>query len=513
MRRTIAMLLGAVLLVGCMTRPAPQERPPAGKPPQQAQVPAQFDVVIKGGTIIDGSGGAGYPGDVALQGDKIVAVGDIGPYRAAREIDATGMVVAPGFINPHSHTHDYINPFEDFDTTASLMQGITTEFGGVDGRSPLPLADELGRIEKNGTGVNFASFVGQNNIREAVMGEGNKAKPTADELQRMKAMVQESMAAGAFGLSTGLEYRLGPATSTEELIELVKVVKPFGGIYSTHLRSEGARLTEAVEEAIRIGAGAGVPVNISHLKVVGFPNWGKEDRVIGLIEGAIKNGQAVFADVYPYESPDYGINRTLDVGLGFMPPEYLVVTTANEPGYIGKTVAQIAKEQGIAADQTAVRLRTADLRVVALLNSEQAMIRFYQSDWAVVSTDGEAQPKLGDPSEALALSLHRRSYGSYPRLLGHYVREEQLLPLERMVQKMTGAVAERVGLKDRGLLKAGYFADIVLFNPETVADATTWLKPQEYPMGIAYVMVNGQMAVANGERVGGRPGRVLRFGK
>lgn len=324
----------------------------------------------------------------------------------------------------------------------------------------------------------------------------------------MKQLARAGMEEGAFGVSTGLEYMPGRQADAAEITALVAEAKPFGGIYSTHMRSEGDRIAEALDEALSIAKNAGVPLNISHFKIVGYGNWGKEDQIVARVEQAIKGGQKVVADVYPYLAPDYAVDRKPSEWYGRMPLQYLVIIRARDPAMVGKTLADVAKDTA-AVD----RLTAADpsLSVVALLNSEKAMVRFYQAPWSVVSTDGEAQPKrpLADYL-AKGWYPHPRGYGSYPKLLGQYIREQQMLPMETMIRKMTGATADYLGLKDRGYLKAGDFADIVVFDPKTVADRTTWLAPQEYPAGIRHVLVNGRVAVKDGARQPGRLGKALR---
>ncbi|MFZ5825960.1 MAG: N-acyl-D-amino-acid deacylase family protein [Bacillota bacterium] len=517
LRRWAPMLLILLLLVGC-TRPQqpPTAHPnPDTPPPGPKPTPAAYDLVIKGGTIIDGTGSARYRGDVAIQGDRIAAVGKLGAYTATAEIDATGLIVAPGFINPHSHTHDdAINPFIERDAVASLMQGITTEIGGVDGRSPVDIGQELKRLADEGTGVNFGLFLGQGSVRQTVMGQiTGPANP--DQLGQMKRLVRKAMEDGAFGLSTGLEYRFGSYADTEEITALVAETKGYGGIYSTHLRSEGDRIVEGLKEALTISERAGVPLNYSHAKIVHYRNWDKEDQVFELIEAAIKKGQKVFADVYPYLAPDYGVNRLLSDWAGVLPPEYLLIVNGGDPGLHGKTVAQAAKTLGVPVEQAAGKLLALhpEIRVVALVSSESAMIRFYKAPWSVVATDGEAQPKLNSPSEALSYGLHRRSYGAYPQLLGNLVREQKILTLEQAIRKSTGQVADSMAIKNRGYLKPGQYADIVVFNADTIADKTTWLSPQEYPEGIRYVLVNGSVAVNQGKWIEGRRGRIIRPGQ
>lgn len=519
MKALRTLLLSLMLLWGCAApqQPAaPVEPAPEPVPePAPVVVPEAYDLVIKGGTLIDGTGAPRYQGDVAVKGDKIAAVGEIGPYTASREIDAAGLVVAPGFINPHSHTHDdLLNPFIERDAIASLMQGITTEFGGMDGRSPVDIGAEIAKLSAEGTGVNFGLFLGQGSVRGAVMG-WSQAPAGEAELAEMKQMVRRAMEDGAFGLSTGLEYQPGSFASTREVAALVAEIAPFGGIYSTHMRSEGDRLVESIQEALEIGQMAGVPVDLAHLKIVHHRNWEKEEQVVGLIEEARKAGQQVFADVYPYRAPDYAVNRPLAEWAGVLPPEHLLIVDGAADSLLGLTVAEAGSVLGVTPAQAAAELeaRFPGVRIVALVSSDSAMRRFLQAPWSLISTDGEAQPKLGSAAEARSYAFHRRSYGSYPQLLGTLVREQQVLTLEAAVRKATGQVADELGLQSRGYLKPGQYADIVLFNADTIADRTTWLSPQEYPEGIAYVLVNGQVAVEQGQWVEGRHGRLIRRGE
>ncbi|HLO02080.1 MAG TPA: D-aminoacylase [Symbiobacteriaceae bacterium] len=510
-RWTHFLLIAGLLLAGC-SRPKPAPLPEPHPQPEPSTPPVVYDVVIRGGTLLDGSGAPGAVGDVAIQGDRIVAVGKLGPYEAGRTIDATGLAVAPGFINPHSHTHDFINPFEEYDATASLMQGITTEVGGVDGRSPVPLGPWLDGLAAKGTGVNFATFIGQGSVRGEVMGSA-RGDATPAELERMRALVKDGMAAGAFGLSTGLEYQPGSFAKTAEIIELAKVVKPYGGLYSTHMRSEGAAIEVALDEALQVGREAGIPVNISHFKIVRPENWGKLDSLVKKVEEAHAKGERVIADVYPYLAPDYGVNRPYTEWAGVLPPEAVLFVKAKDSALVGQTLAAAAKAKGVtsAALQAEVLAGDPGARIVALVSSEAALKRFLAAPWSVISTDGEAQPDLGDQDKALlTYHFHRRSYGAYAQLFGNYVREQDWLTLEQAVRKATGAVAVSLGLKERGYLKVGYFADVVIFDPKAIEDKTTWLAPQVYPAGIAYVLVNGKLAVADGKRMQGRPGVVLR---
>lgn len=507
------LLTAGLLLAGCSSPkpiPVPESRPEPPPPP-----PALYDLVIRGGTLLDGTGAPGYLGDVAIQGDRIVAVGELGPYEAGRTIDATGLAVAPGFINPHSHTHDFINPFEEYDATASLMQGITTEVGGVDGRSPVPLGPWLDGLVAKGTGVNFASFVGQGSVRGSVMGSA-RGDATPAELDQMRALVKEAMEAGALGLSSGLEYQPGSFARTAEIIELAKVAKAYEGLYSTHLRSEGAAIEAALDEAIRVGREASLPVNLAHFKIVRPENWGKLESLLAKVEAAQAEGVRLFADVYPYLAPDYGVNRPFTEWANQLPPEALLFVQAKDPSLVGQTLGEAAKAKGVTPEALKASVLAGDpgARIVALVSSEAALERFLQAEWSLISTDGEAQPDLGDQAKALlGYHFHRRSYGAYAQLFGEYVRERAWLTLEAGVRKATGAVADQLGIAERGYLKEGYFADLVIFDPERIEDKTTWLAPQVHPEGIAYVLVNGKLAVAEGKRVPGRPGLVLRKGQ
>ncbi len=527
--RLVAALLGLMLLVSCSAPPVnpgagPGDggsigaQPPGGgadDPPAVEVTPTVYELVIAGGTLVDGTGAPGYRGDVAIDGDRIVAVGDIGPWEANRVIDAAGLVVAPGFINPHSHTHDdLLNPFIERDARASLMQGITTEFGGVDGRSPVDIGGFLSQLEAEGTGVNYGTFLGQGSVRGYVMGWAQGPASEA-QLDDMKRLVRQGMEDGAFGLSTGLEYQPGSFAATDEVAALVAETAPFGGIYSTHVRSEGDAVVEAIREALEIGRLAGVPVNLSHLKIVHYWNWEKEDEVVRLIEEARASGQRVFADVYPYRAPDYAVNRPLSEWAGALPPEHLLIVDGVPEELQGLTVAEAAARLGLpeAEATRGFQARFPSTRIVALVSSERAMHRFYAADWSVVSTDGEAQPKLATAEEARGYAFHRRSYGTYPQLFEELVRARKVLTLEQAVRKSTGQVADELGLTSRGYLKPGQYADIVVFDPDAIADRTTWLSPQEYPEGVHYVLVNGHVVVEEGEWIGGRHGRIIRRGE
>ncbi|BDG61498.1 N-acyl-D-amino-acid deacylase family protein [Caldinitratiruptor microaerophilus] len=481
----------------------------AGPPP--APPPRRFNLIIAGGTVIDGTGGPPRRADVGVNGDRIAAVGDLSRDEAGRRIDATGLVVAPGFIDPHSHVWDTLPGYAtDADTTAALRQGITTSVGGVDGRSRWPVGAGLADVEKRGTGVNFATFVGHGTVRAQVIGHAGRA-PSPAELARMEDLVRQAMAEGALGLSSGLEYEPGLHATTDELVALARVVAAAGGVYSSHVRAERRDVLAGVREAIAIGRQAGVPVNLSHLKVVYPSQWGRFGELIAEVETARAEGITVFADVYPYLAPDYAMDVPLGAVYGSLPPETLVVKQAPERALVGESVAALAARTGRDAREFARDLaRTGGVTVAAEIVRQDQLEALLKADWTVVGTDGGSPPLEPDPARALG-RIHPRSYGTFPRVL-RWTREG-LLPLPAAVRKMTGETADRLGLTGRGYVREGAYADIVVFDPETVADRATWWDPQQYPEGILYVLVNGQVAVERGERVPGiRAGRVLRHG-
>lgn len=486
----------------------------AGAPdnPARPATDMRFDVIIAGGSVIDGTGRPRHRADVGITGDTISFVGNLAGHTAPRRIDATGLVVAPGFINPHSHTWDTLANYPtDPATAASLRQGITTEIGGVDGRSAWPIGAYLEQIQRQGTGVNFGTFAGQGTIREQVMG---RQQGPANALQRsqMQDLVRQAMMDGAFGLSTGLEYTPGSYADTDEIIALAQVAAAAGGVYSTHLRSESDHLLTALDEALRIGSEAGMPVNLSHLKVV-FPwNWDQAPALFHRVEQALAAGQQVFGDVYPYLAPDYATNKRLAEVAGTYAPELLVVKRTADPALLGITVAEIAARWQVDAAAATARLLAADPNtlVAALVTSPAALLQLLAADWTVVSSDGESGPFYADPDVALA-RVHPRNYGTYPRVL-RWVREGRVdLTLEAAVRKMSSAVADRLGIARRGYVQSGYLADLVVFDPATVADRAEWHDPQQFPDGVEYVLVNGQVAVSAGElQAGVRAGRIVR---
>lgn len=482
---------------------------PPDEPAPGRAAPA-FDLLIRGGVVVDGTGRPAYRADVAVRGDRIVAVGRLPAGRARRVLDATGLVVAPGFINAHSHTYEYLDVAPGGD--ADLLQGMTTVVGGVDGRAPTPLGPFLDRLERRRLGTNHALFAGHGSIRAAVMGTAARA-PTAAELRAMARILERAMQDGALGLSTGLEYVPGRYARTEELVALARVIAPFGGIYSTHLRSEGDAVAAALDEALAVGREAGVAVNVSHFKVVGRSNWALQGRLIARIRRARDQGIQVVADVYPYPSPDYASALPLATAWDRYPPSGLLIRRTRVRGVEGLSLAQVARARGMEGRAAARWLLRQDpaTRVTALVVSEDNLRQLLRQPFTIIASDGGARPLTTATGDAL---LHPRVFGAYPRVLARYVREQGVLTLEEAIHKMTGQPAAFFGLRDRGLVRAGMYADLVVFDPATVADRATWSDPALPPEGIRWVVVNGQVAVEDGRRVDGvLAGRVLRGGR
>jgi dihydroorotase/N-acyl-D-amino-acid deacylase len=511
---------------------------------QQRPVEPVYDFLIRGGIVIDGTGAARFPSDVAVRGDRIVLIarrpGQQTPAsRAKAVIDATGKIVAPGFIDLHAH----LDPLPSLSEGEShVRQGVTTALGGPDGTSPWPLADYLTAREKQGIGLNVAFLAGHNTIRRAVMGMA-KREPTPDELTRMEGMVARAMGEGAWGLSTGLKYLPGGWANTDEVVALAKVASDSGGIYTSHLREEGLGLLGGVHEAIEIGRRARIPVVLTHHKAVGQQMWGKSVTTLAMVDSARRAGVDVMMDVYPYTATHTGISvlipdwafdggdtafarRTRDPALRDSIQKGIVFNILNDRGGGDLRRVQFSRvswmkelEGKTLADWAAMRQLTptpehgADLVIEAELKGganaiyhvldEGDVRRIMRHPQTMIASDGRlSQPGDGHP--------HPRAYGTFPRVLGVYARDAGVIALEAAVFKMTGAPARRLGLRDRGVLREGAMADITIFDPVTVADRATFENPHQYPVGIDYVMVNGRLAVDRGSFMHVKAGRVLR---
>jgi N-acyl-D-aspartate/D-glutamate deacylase len=492
----------------------------------------RWDVVIRGARIFDGTGAAPVIGDLAVRGDRIAAVGEV-EGEAAHEIDARGLALAPGFIDVHSHDDFAVlaTPAMDF----KLMQGVTTEvigncgmgaapyeavrehFGTFFGDAAIPgwkgYRGYLEVVERAPPSLNVAILAGHNTLRAAVMGMARRA-PTQDEQRAMRDLVREALEAGAVGLSTGLIYEPGRHCATEEVIELARDVAAAGGVYATHMRNEASGLLDAVREAIRIGRESGVGVQISHHKAAGKRNWGRVRDSLGLIEEARAEGLDVTADQYPYTSGSTMLTAVLHNdalntqgdrgGIARVEPERVLIASAPlHPEYEGNTIAELAVALDLSPEDAARKVDADEQhRAIAILHlmDEGDVQTVMRHPTTMIGSDGI--PLGGKP--------HPRLYGAFARVLGHYARELGLLTMEDAVYRMTGMPARKFGLADRGVLRAGAYADLTIFNPETIIDTGTFKEPKRYPLGIAHVLVNGVAVVANGRHTNARPGRALR---
>ena len=535
-----------------------------------AQTSPAFDILIRNGRIIDGSGNPWYRSDVAIRGDRIVAIGKLPNATAKRVIDASGMVVSPGFIDMLGQSETAL--LIDNRSLSKLSQGITTEITGEGGsiapQNALTIAaaqpgldpyhlkidwstlnDYWTLLGKKGTPINIGTYVGAAQVREAVLGDVNRA-PTTEELEKMKTLVAQAMQQGALGISTALIYPPGHYAKTDELIELAKVAAQYGGIYASHMRSEGLNEVAAVREAIRIGQEAHIPVEIFHLKVSGKNRAGKMIDIVRMIQEARDSGQDVTADMYPYLAgatalasslppwvADGGMGKLLerlhDPGIrqriknemsatGERTWENLYLDSGGASGvmvssvvnpdlkqYTGKTVAEIAEQQKKDPLDALMDFVLADKGLTGALYfiaSEEDLQTGLRQPWTSIGLDANELSLDGPLFEP---HTHPRAFGSMPRFLGHYVRDLQLLPLEQAVRKITSLPAQREGLAGRGLVKEGFFADITIFDPASINDKATYTEPAQLSVGVQYVLVNGQVAFENGKATGAMGGKAL----
>jgi N-acyl-D-amino-acid deacylase len=473
-----------------------------------------YDLLIRGGTVVDGTGSPGVRADVAVDGDRTAAIGDLAGEPAVREIDATGRIVAPGFIDVHAHDDAAVltTPM-DF----KLMQGVTTDIVGNCGAGIAPHDPERGSVpaismvlgeigeaawrsfgeymaavERAQPAVNVACLVPHGVVRYAAIGMEMRA-PAPGELDEMREHVREGMAAGAVGLSTGLIYPPGRFAETDEIIECAKEAAAQGGVYVSHIRDEGERLMEAVEEAVRIGAEAGLPTQISHHKASGPESWGRTRDSISYIDGRRAAGQDVTFDVYPYTAASTVLSAFIVQPEGADPDAVLLASVPGRPELEGRTLREAAEQLDLPVEEaTSSILRIAPGAVAIFFTMDEADVRRVVShEQCMIGSDGIPTPG-GKP--------HPRLYGTFPRVLQKYVREEQLLSLEEGVRKMTSLPARRFKLGKRGELREGWSADIVVFDPDTIADVATYEKPRQYPAGIDYVIVNGTVAAESGRQ-------------
>ena len=473
-----------------------------------------FDLLIRNGLVVDGTGGPAYRADVGVSGERIAAIGDLAGARGEEVVDATGRAVAPGFIDVH--THDDRALFATPDMDFKVSQGVTTVVAGNCGislapltigvRPPAPLdllgdadvyrypnfAAFMAEAERKPAATNAVFLVGHQTLRVGAM-DALDRPATSDEIAAMRERVTEAMQAGAAGLSTGLFYPPARAAPTDEVAALAEAVRPFGGLYATHLRDEGARLEESVEEALDIGRRAGIGVVLSHHKAAGKPYHGKVVKTLARIEEAAKQ-QAVVLDVYPYiaSSTVLLVNRLDEAA------KVLITWSEAMPEAAGRDLEELAAEHGIAKHEMASRLLPAGAIYFAM--AEEDVQRVLRHPLAMVGSDGLP----------LGPQPHPRLWGTFPRVLGHYSRELGLMPLEEAVRRMSGLSAATFGLKDRGTLREGAYADIVVFDPATVIDRATFAHPKQPAAGIDAVFTNGKPVWREGKTTGERPGRALR---
>ncbi len=508
---------------------------------QRTPATPRHDVLIVGGTVVDGTGSRRYRADVAIDGDRVALVSrtPLARSSARRVIDARGRIVAPGFIDLHAH----LEPLPELPGARSAVtQGVTTALGGPDGTSPWPLADYLRERERQTIGINVAYLVGHNTVRRLVLGEAARA-PSAAELARMRGMIAQAMGEGAFGISTGLRYTPGTYSTIDEVVALAEPAADSGGIYTSHLREEGLGLLEGVGEAIEIGRRAHVPIVLTHHKAVGQAMWGKSVLTLRMLDSARRAGVDVMADVYPYTATHTGISvlipswaladgdtafarRAADPALRDSITRGIVFNILNDRGggdirrvqfsrvawdrtLEGRTLADWAARRGLPPTPATGAALVIEAQLAGGANAiyhvldEGDVRRILTHPQVMVASDGRlSQPGDGHP--------HPRAYGTFPRVLGRYVRDERALSLESAVHKLTGMPARRLGLADRGVLRAGAAADVVVFDAARVADRATFEAPHQYAAGIDAVLVNGVLAVDGGRFTDSRAGKVLR---
>ena len=505
-----------------------------------AAQPPRYDLIVRGGRVIDGTGGPWYRADLAISGDAIAAIGPTIDGAAGRVIDASGLVVTPGFIDIHTHARRGISEVPTADNY--VRQGVTTLIEGPDGGSPVPLAPFLAQVAAKGITPNIGTFIGQGSIRSAVMGDGDRPAGPED-IARMRAFVREGMEEGALGLSSGLFYVPGAFSSTAEIVQLAKEAGRLGGIYISHMRNEAAHVLESVRETIEIGEQGGLPTQVTHHKIIGKKHWGASTETLRAIDDARARGVDATIDQYPYTASATSVSAALlpawaqeggrasilqrlndpavrakiraetmaiirDERGGGDPRNVVVSSCTFDPSLAGRNLAQITESRGLpltlenAAETALWIVEQGGAQGIFHAISEDDLRRIMVHPATMVASDGEI-PVFGRDHP------HPRSYGTFARVLGVYVREQKLLPLETAVQKMSSLPAARLGLHDRGVLKPGLKADVVLFDPAVVRDMATFEKPHAYARGVSYVLINGVVAFEEGRMTAARPGRVL----
>ncbi len=560
-RPLVPGLAALALAIGCQAALA-------AAPPATAARPPDYDVVIRGGSVYDGTGGAPFIGDVALRGDRIAYIGAHAPGRAAEEFSARGKAVAPGFVNMLAHPEESL--LIDGRALSDLRQGVTLEVLGEDSMGPLSpemkrlgaqrqgdikypidwttLGEYLSRLEKRGIAPNVASYVGAGTVRTYVLGERD-VQPSAEQLEQMRTLVHQAMEEGAVGVTTALIYSPNDYAKTPELIALAEESARCGGLYSAHMRSEGDRLLEAVQETVDIARASGGPAEIYHLKQAGKSNWGKLDALVRAVDAARAAGVRITADMYVYTAGATGLDAAMppwvqDGGLeawiarlkdpqvrkrvladmrdpkpkwenlmGAAGAEGTLLLGFKNPALkplTGKTLAAVARARGVSAQDAAIDLVIEDgsrVEVAYFLMSEDNIKREVALPWVSFDSDADAPAPEG---VFLKSSRHPRTYGNFARVLAHFVREEKVLTLQQAIHKLAALPAATLSLSDRGLLKTGYFADVVVFDPARVQDHSTYQRPQQLATGVEDVWINGVRALRHEVATGAASGRAVR---
>jgi len=554
-------LVASSLLAACQ---APDQETPV------AETPVTYDVILRGGTLYDGSGEKPYTGDVAIKGDVIAALGDIGAATAPVEINVRGLAVAPGFVNMMCWSNESL--IEDGRSQSDIRQGVTLEIMG-EGNSMGPLneamkeemvrrqndikydvewttlAEYLQYLEQRGISPNVASFIGAATPRKYVMGHEDR-DPTAEELEQMRDLVRQAMEEGALGVASSLIYPPGSFAKTEELIALTEVAAAYGGMYISHMRDEGAGLLEALEELITIAREAGARAEIYHFKASGRANWPLFDQAVAMVEQARSEGLVITADVYTYPAGSTGLNAAIppwvqeggfeaslermkdpvlrdriasemaepsdqweNLYLGAGSPENILLVGFKSEvlkPLTGKTLAEVAEMRGTDPRYTAMDLIVEDgsrIGTVYFSQSEEVVRKAVALPWVSFNSD---EASMAPEGVFLARSAHPRAYGSFARVLAKYVREEQVLTLEEAIRKLAALPVQNLRIERRGELKEGYFADVVVFDPDTIQDHATFVDPHRYATGMIHVFVNGEQVLKDGEHTGATPGRAVR---
>ena len=554
---TILSICAVLAWMACSPILGTSQELPATEQPAAPPANAQVDILLRGGTLVDGSGQKGRRADIAIKGTRIVALGDLRDTKAKRVIDATGKIVCPGFIDLHSHADRGILSYRDAENY--IRQGVTTLVCGNCGSSPTDVAAFFKDLRNEGIGPNLALLIGHGSIRQQVMGRIN-APPSPGQLEKMQQLVRQAMKDGASGLSTSLRYGPGSYATTEEIVALAREIKPFGGFYATHMRDEGTRILEAIEESLQIGQQAGIPVHISHHKISSASVFGLTRLTLARIDKARAAGRDVTLDQYPYGAgsggmdlyvPQWSLSGGMDAfrerlkqpkvrgqieagvkelllrkiyeaGQRSDNPAHTaaalsrirVARATHDESLEGKTLTQILQQR----KQPVTLQKGCDLLIELISKGTRGINhtleqrpggdvdRVMQHPQTCVASDGSVfEFGSGNP--------HPRSYGCFTRVLARYVRERQLLSLEQAIHKMTRLPAERMGWPDRGRLAVSSIADIVVFDPQTVTDKATFIKPHQYSTGIRDVLVNGRLVLEGGKMTGQRPGQPLSLRK